>query len=127
MNQPQIPAPSIPREDCKLISCVLPDDGSDKKLLRALLHEKQITRTKSVSCLGMAVLADAQTKYGELPKPSMVRKVDVIVPAAAADELYDYIYHQANIGRAGGGTMWLGSLTTASPYTLPDDVPEEKS
>ena len=126
MNQPQIPDPSIPREDCKLISCVLPDDGSDKKLLRALLHEKQITRAKSVRCLGLAVLADAKTKYGDLPEPVMVRLVDVIVPATDADELYDYIYHKVDMGRAGGGTIWLGPLTATSPFTLPDDVPEEK-
>jgi hypothetical protein len=127
MTQPQIPDPSIPREDCKLISCVLPDDGSDKKLLQALLHEKQITRTKSVSCLGLAVLAEARTKYGELPEPTMVRLVEVIVPAALADELYDYIYHQANIARAGGGTLLLGPLMAASPHALPDDVPDEKA
>ncbi|MEN8107423.1 MAG: hypothetical protein ABFS22_05385 [Pseudomonadota bacterium] len=126
MKQPKIPDPSIPRENCKLISCVLPDDGGDKTLLRALLHEKQITRAKSVGCLGLAVLADAKTKYGDLPEPVMVRLVDVIVPATDADELYDYIYHKANIGRVGGGAIWLGPLTATSPFTLPDDVPEEK-
>ena len=126
MTRPQIPDPSIPREDCKMISCVLPNDGSEKKLLQALLHEKQITRTRSISCLGLTVLSDAQTKYGKLPEPSMVRKVDVIVPATEADELFDYIYRKANMGRAGGGTIWQGPLTAASPHTLPGDVPFEE-
>jgi hypothetical protein len=118
---------SVPREACKLISCVLPDDGTEKKLIRALRDEKQITRVNSVSCLGMAVLADARTKFGELPEPNLVRKVDVVVTEEEGDELYDYIYEKAHIGRIQGGAIWLRTLTVASPFALPADVPVEKS
>jgi len=127
MNEKRLSDQSIPREACKLISCVLPDDGSDKKLMRALLDEKQITRANSTSCMGMAVLADAETKFGELPQPNLVRRVDVVVPEADADVLYDYIYEKARIGRPQGGAIWMGPLTLVSPFTLPGDVPLEKS
>jgi hypothetical protein len=119
--------PSAPHEACKLISCVLPDDGTAKKLIRALRDEKQMTRANSISCLGLAVLADARTKFGELPEPMLVRKVDVVVPAADADELYDYIYEKANIARPEGGVIWLGAAAIASSFALPADVPVEKS
>ncbi len=118
---------SILREACKLITCVLPDDGTEKRLIRVLRDEKQITRANSIGCLGLAVLADARTKPGELPEPTLLRKVDVVVAEADADELYDYIYQKARIGRPQGGAIWLGALTLASPFALPGDVPVEKS
>ena len=126
MNSPPVTDPSVPREACKLISCVLPDDGTDKKLIHSLCKEKQITRANSVRCLGLAVLADARTRFGELPEPVLVRKVDVVVPEADADALYDYIYEKARIGRPEGGVIWLGALTASSPFVLPADVPNEK-
>jgi len=49
----------------------------------------------------------------------------VLVPAADADELYDYIYTTANIGREGGGVVWLGPVSMASEFTLPVGVPIE--
>ncbi len=110
----------------KLITCILPGDGSDKKLMRALRNELKINTANSVSCLGLEILADADTKYGNLPEPTLVRKVDVVVPAADADALFDYIYEKADIGRIGGGALWLGEVTAASDYALPEDVPDEK-
>ena len=117
----------VPREDCKLITCVLPNDGTEKKLIRALRDEKKIIRANSISCLGMAVLADAKTKYGELPEATLARKVDIVVAETDADELYDYIYEKARIGRPQGGTMWMKALTLTSPFSLPENLPIEKS
>ena len=109
----------------KLITCILPDDGSDKKLMRALGLEKQVTTANSTSCLGLAVLADARTEHGKLPEPRLARKVEVLVAAADADDLFDYIYETANIGRNGGGTILLGPINMASVFELPAGVPRE--
>lgn len=94
--------------------------------MRALRDKRQVTTANSASCLGLAVLEDAMTKHGDLPEPRLVRKVDVLVTAADADELYDYIYTTANIGRTGGGTIFLGPVSSASEFHLPADVPLEK-
>jgi nitrogen regulatory protein PII len=110
----------------KLITCILPNDGSNRKLMRALRNELKINTANNVSCYGLEVLADADTKYGELPEPVLVRKVDVVVPAAEADALFDYIYEKADIGRVGGGSMWQGEVAAASEYILPEGVPDEK-
>ena len=126
MNDKRHTGQSIPREACKLITCILPDDGTEKKLIRALRDDKQITRANSASCMGIAILADAKPKFGELPKPTLIRKVDVVVAEAEADELYDYIYEKAHIGRPQGGSIWLSALSLASPFALPGDVPLEE-
>jgi hypothetical protein len=126
MNDKQATDQAVPREACKLITCVLPDDGTEKKLIRALRDEKQIFRANSTSCMGLAIQGDARTTFGELPEPALARKVDVVVPESNADELYKYIYEKANIGRPQGGVIWLGALTLTSPFVLPDDVPVEK-
>lgn len=127
MNNKRHTDQPIPREACKLVTCVLPDDGTDKKLIRALRDEKQITRANSTSCLGLAILADARTRFGALPEPKLTRKVEVVVPEADADGLYDYIFEKAQIGRPQGGVIWLGALNIASPFALPGDVPEEEA
>lgn len=126
MNDRKHDIPQVPREACKLITCVLPDDGSDKKLMRALRDEKHVIRASSTSCMGMAVLADAKTRFGELPVPNLVRKVDVVVASTGAEELYDYIYEAANMGRPQGGAIWMGTLHQSSPFSLPAGLPVEK-
>ena len=127
MNDKRFTDQPVPREACKLVTCVLPDDGTDKKLIRSLREEKQITRANSTNCLGLAILAEARTRFSALPEPRLVRKVEVIVPAADADELYDYIFEKAQIGRPQGGVIWLGALHLASPFALPGDVPIEEA
>lgn len=91
--------------------------------MRALLDERQVTTASSANCKGLAMLKDARTKFGELPEPELVRKVDVLVAAPDADDLFDYIYTTANIGRAGGGVIWLGPASLASMFEFPADGP----
>ena len=37
-----------------------------------------------------------------------------------ADELFEYIYHEAKINRPHGGIIYMAKLSMASIYTLPD-------
>ena len=118
---------SAPREASKLITCLLPDDGSHKALLEALRHEKQITRAEVVSCLAVGSLADAKVKPGTLPDAYLGRLVRVVVPEAEADALFEFIYEKARIGRDGGGVVVQNALVTSTPFALPEGVADEET
>jgi len=111
----------------KLITCVLPDNGTDKVLMKALRHEKQVIRTSSVACRGIAVLQSVESKRDQLPIPNLVRKVEIVVSENEADALFDYIYEIAGIGQKGGGVLFMGPLISVTPFELPEGVPDEKS
>ncbi len=114
-------APAAP---AKLISCILPDDGRERRLL-AWLREQGITRADSLYCRGHSVLREAVTRRGKLPEPSLVRMVQIVVEAADADNLFDRIYEQADIDRPGGGAMFMTPLLFATPFAMPPGIDDE--
>jgi len=118
-------AAPIPGGPAKLISCLLPDDGTDRRLLAWLRGQKGITRANSVYCRGHSVLREAKAKQGRLPEPALVRLVAIVVEASEADALFDLIYEHAHVHRPGGGAVLMTPLTFATPFALPEGVADE--
>jgi hypothetical protein len=119
----QAPLPGGP---AKLISCILPDDGTERRLLAWLRDREGILRANSVYCRGHAMLQQASTRRGRLPEPTLLRLVSIVVEAAEADALFERLYRQANIHRPGGGALMMTLLTFATPFALPEGVANER-
>jgi hypothetical protein len=124
---PEVPLPGLSGGGpAKLVSCILPDDGTERRLLRWLRDEQGITRANSVYCRGHSVLREAKPRRGRLPEPVLMRLVTIVVEAHEADALFDRIYEQAAIHRPGGGVLTMTPLTFATPFALPEGVANEK-
>ena len=109
----------------KMLYCVLPDDGTDKRLLVELRKKYGILNAGSATCRGVGALADVKTKVGKLPESEQVKFVYIICTEAEAQAVFAHIFWSGKLDRPGGGVVWQQSLTSCTPFTLPADVPDE--
>lgn len=114
-----------PRLSGKLIQCVLPDDGTDKVLLKALRHQMGIVCGYSRSCRSVAALTHVQTKPGKLPHSELARLVQIVTSEDQADAVCDLVFETAELNKPGRGIVWQGPLLACTAFALPEGVPEE--
>ena len=110
----------------KIITCILPDEGQDIALLKALRTEKGIISANTSQCRGFGLQLRRRYKGKRQVAGYSVRVVTVVVEEDQADDLFEYIYYKVNFDHPCPGLIYQGGLLAATPYTLPAGVQEEK-
>ena len=97
--------------------------GKARGLLKNLKAEQGIVTADVHSARGALLQFGADAGQEQTVEKDILQ---VVVPAALANEVFTFIYHQAGIGEeAGNGFMFQGDLLGSIPYLLPDLSEEE--
>jgi nitrogen regulatory protein PII len=106
----------------KLITCILPK-GTASPILLKLRDEKNINRVHINSARGMGRITPlAYRGAGEQAEKEIL---SVIVEEDQADDIFYYIYEEADIDRPHGGIIYMRKLDMSTLFTLPD-LPNEE-
>jgi hypothetical protein len=104
----------------KLITCILPH-GVALDVLQKLKDEKGIVEASVNSARGMGRLTPlAHRGAAEQTEKDIL---NVIVSAAEADEIFEYLYYSARIDRPHGGLIYMTALGYTTPFVLPELPP----
>jgi len=95
-------------------------------LLKALRTEKGVISANTFQCRGFGPQLRRRYKGKRQVAGYSVRVVTVVVEEDQADDLFEYIYYKVNFDHPCPGLIYQGSLQTATPYSLPAGVLEEK-
>ena len=106
----------------KLITVILPK-GRDKELVRKLVQELGIQRVNVNFARGLGRITPLQHRgVGETTEKSIVT---VLVAEERAEEVFEYIFYEADINRPHGGLMFQQPLLATTAFHLPE-LEEEK-
>ena len=101
----------------RLITCILPK-GVASAVQKKLKLEKGLTRVNINSARGSGKITPLA--YRGIAGQAEKEMLNIVVSSELADEIFDYVYVEAEINRPHGGLMYMGRLSHATPMILPD-------
>jgi nitrogen regulatory protein PII len=107
----------------KLITCILPK-GIALDVIKLLKEQYDIVSANINNARGVGKITPLI--YRGIGAQSEKEILTVVVKEDIADELFEFIYNEANINRPHGGLMFMNKLSKASIYRMPEVEPENK-
>ncbi len=92
------------------------------KVVEALKSDKGIIATNVNNARGVGKITPLA--YRGIGGQSEKEIINIVVEGGQGDEIFEYIYHKADINRPHGGLMYMCQLHKATPFILPD-LPDE--
>jgi len=105
----------------KRIICVLPK-GKAVPLIRLLHEQKNLETISFHRGRGRSTAVSESVSYGAYAE---VEVVSIIIDANRADELFEFIFFEADINKPHGGFLYQVALTQSTLLHLPQ-LPQEK-
>ena len=93
-------------------------------MLRRLKEEKGITACRINNARGIGRFTHSRVRH--LSNVTEREVLEVVTTAKRADEIFEFIFFEADMNRPHGGVIFMTSLGRTSHFELPD-LPEEES
>lgn len=105
----------------RLITAILPK-GVSLNVISRLKKEKEIISANFCYGLGINMMASDKTPLSsELKEREML---SVVVDEERGDEIYEYVYHAADMNKPHGGFLFMRTIL-GSEYVLPENIEDE--
>jgi nitrogen regulatory protein PII len=106
----------------KLISAILPK-GVALNLIRKLKEEKNINTATLNYARGTGKMMQIKHRTNVVEREQEI--LTVVVEEDRSEEIFEYIYVEADVNRPHGGLMYMHPLKQSTSYLLQDIVEEE--
>ena len=107
----------------KFITCIFPK-GRGRDLSVALKAKKEVISVFYQAVRGASAMAE-QMGFRGIGETEEKDVLTVVVSPDDADDIFEFIFVEAEIGKAHGGFMFQGNLVGFVPLALPE-IPEEE-